>query len=97
MVIATPTECAKNYGTCLAMPAICLEYQLFHYHAWSYYQLFFVFTILCGKVIVYILASCFCINSTSHAFTLHSLVIGSHNLHFLTITIYKCTYELACQ
>ena len=34
--------------------------------------------------------------ATPHAFTLRSLAIVSHAVHFWTTTIYKCTYEPAC-
>ena len=80
MLLTTPTECVKNHGTCLAMPVICLEYKLFHYHAWSYYQFFCPHYNLWQN---YSILASFCISSTSYAFTLHSLVIASHTLHFL--------------
>ena len=79
MVLATFIECAKSMGLCLTMPAICLEYQLFHYHAWSYYQ-FFGYTLWQSYSI---LASSFAL--LLHLMLLHytrSLVIASNTLHF---------------
>ena len=82
MILATPTECVKTMGLALLcqpfawIPAISLS-------CMELLPVFFVFTILCGKVTRSILASYFCIDSTSHAFTLHSLVIANHIVHFL--------------